>query len=114
MVGTLPPSLVELRRTSRFAHPTKPTLRRALAFIGALQAIDIELDHAEHRLHGALRPGGIGAAEIFWQRGRHDLPRYAVTVLQPAAVFGFAAIRQQCIPEPIDLGLIGTVDHEGN
>ena len=22
MVGTLPPSLVELRRTSRFAHPT--------------------------------------------------------------------------------------------
>ncbi|MGY4446048.1 hypothetical protein ACVWZR_000708 [Bradyrhizobium sp. i1.3.1] len=27
MVGTLPPSLFELRRTSRFAHPTAPSLR---------------------------------------------------------------------------------------
>jgi len=25
MVGTLPPSLFELRRTSRFAHPTAPS-----------------------------------------------------------------------------------------
>jgi len=27
VVGTLPPSLFELRRTSRFAHPTAPRKR---------------------------------------------------------------------------------------
>ena len=40
--------------------------------------------------------------------------RHAVAVLQPAALFGLAAVRQQRIPEPIDLGLIGAVDLEGD
>jgi hypothetical protein len=37
----------------RFAPLRNPYY--AAAFIGALHAIDIELDHAEHRLHGARR-----------------------------------------------------------
>src|SRR5882672_3189669 len=63
---------------------------RRLAFIGAPEAFDVELDHSEHGLHRALRAGGIGAADIFWQRGGHDLPRYAVAIPEPAALFGLA------------------------
>src|SRR4051812_41114926 len=74
--------------------PCENALRHVLALIRALQAFNIELDHAEHRLHGALRAGGIRTTEIFWQRSRHDLPRHAVTVLQPATLVGFAAVRE--------------------
>jgi len=101
----------------RFAHPTRylcPPHAADFPLIRPLQPFDVELDHPEHGLHRALRAGGIGAAEIFWQRSRHDLPRYAVAILQPAALFSLAAVRQQRVPEPINLGLIGAVDLEGD
>src|SRR5216684_9406756 len=37
MVGTLPPSLFELRRTSRFAHPTKPAMNKDEFLAAALR-----------------------------------------------------------------------------
>src|SRR5262245_43520134 len=97
---------------ARFALPTLrfPALRRALSFIRPLQTFDIELDHPEHRLHGPLRAGGIRTTEIFRQRARYDLPRYAEAILQPATLAGLAAIREQRVPETIDLGLVGAID----
>src|SRR5258708_31243162 len=77
------------------ATPSNPASGRRLALIGAPQAVDVELDHAHHRLHRALRAGLVGSAEIFWQRGRHDLPRHAVAILQPAALLGSSAIPEQ-------------------
>ena len=46
---------------------------------------DVELLHAEHRLHRALGASRIGIAEQLRERPRHDLPREAEAILQPAA-----------------------------
>src|SRR5712671_2483042 len=88
--------------------------RRRLALIGAPQAVDGELDHSNHRPHRALGAGLVGPADILSPSGRHDLPRYAVAILEPAALVGLTAIGKQGIPEPIDLGLVGAIDHERN
>src|ERR1700754_278557 len=85
--------------------------RHPLALIGLLQSGDVELDHSHHRLHRALGAGAVRTAEIFYQRGRHDLPGHAKTVLQPAALLDRTALGQ-CAPIAIDLGLVGAVDLE--
>src|SRR5450631_1013447 len=59
-------------------EPTLSRLRGGLALIGLFQRGDVELDHLHHRLNSPLGAGGIGTAQILHQRGRHDLPRYAV------------------------------------
>src|SRR5450631_2130500 len=93
-------------------EPTLSRLRGGLALIGLFQRGDVELDHLHHRLNSPLGAGGIGTAQMLHQRGRHDLPRYAVTVLQPAATFDRPAIGGQPVPQAIDLSLIGAVDLE--
>ena len=79
--------------------------RSALA-VGGLQPGDVELHHLQHRLHDPLRLGGIGIAQQLRQYARHDLPRDAVAVPEPAASLDRTAGRQR-VPQPVDLRLIG-------
>src|SRR5580704_14989039 len=91
-------------KTYSFSTLTQGSVRRP-------QSGDVELHHLQHRLHDPLGLGGVGVAEQFQQHLRHDLPRDAVAVLEPAAAIDQAAGRQR-VPQPVDLGLIGAVDLE--
>src|SRR5690349_21351508 len=61
-----------------------PTLDMS-GLCGALELVDLDLPHAEHRLHHALRLLGIGVTEQLRQHARHDLPGESEPVLQPSA-----------------------------
>src|SRR5690242_53098 len=67
-----------------------------------LQRGDVELAHLQHRRHDALRPRGIGVARELDHLARHDLPRDAELVLQPAAVAGLAAVDGELRPQRVD------------
>ena len=78
---------------------------RGRAGVGALELGDVELHHLEHRGGGAARGRAIRVRHQLDEPARHDLPRHAVTVLQPAALLDLAA-RGECVPQPIDLRLV--------
>src|SRR6185503_12177613 len=59
--------------------------RGQLAAIGLLELRDVEPGLLEHRLHRPLRAFGIRSADQLVELARHDLPRDAEPVLQPAA-----------------------------
>src|SRR3954471_19658179 len=73
MVGTLPPSLVELRRTSRFALPTR-SLRR-VAHLQHAAANLILLDRFEQRLEIALAESIVALALDEFEEDRPDRVR---------------------------------------
>src|SRR5262249_27858209 len=89
---------------------TEQHSRGLCALIRLPGPVDVELHHAEHGLHRTLRAGPIRAAQIFGERRRHDLPRHAKTIAEPAAPLRLPAIGGQRAPEAIDLRLIGAVD----
>src|SRR5438105_2386601 len=73
----------------------------------------VELLHAEDRLHA---PGGaalVGAGQHLLPAGRDDLPRQAVPILQPAADTLLAALGE-LPPVVVDLGLVRAVDEQRN
>src|SRR5919204_2136053 len=85
--------------------------RLLLSSVGALQRLDLELAHLQHRAHHALRLLRIGVADQLQEDGRHDLPRDSVLVLQPAARSLLAAFRE-LLPQLVDLFLRLAIDHE--
>jgi hypothetical protein len=71
---------------------------------------DVDLAHLHHRRH---HPAGLGLVRILKQPGqlfRHDLPRDAELVLQPAAWAWLAAVLREPGPEMVDLFLRLAVD----
>src|SRR3712207_457893 len=71
-----------------------------------LEPGDLDLLHLQHRLHDPFALFAIGLSEQLRQTLRHDLPREAIFVLEPAALDRLAAVRSQGGPEPVDLRLI--------
>ena len=66
---------------------------RASGMGNPLERCDVELNHLQHRLHGALCLEVIGIAEQLRQHGGDDLPGQAVSILKPAATIRPAAGR---------------------
>ena len=62
-----------------------------------LKRADVELLHFEHCLHHALRFFRVGIAQQLPQLRRHDLPRQAEFVLEPAAL-NFPAVCGEFFP----------------
>ena len=73
---------------------------------------DVELLHAEHRLHGAVGAGRVGVVEEGLPALRHDLPGEAELVLQPTALALLAAVGGEGVPVVVDLGLVSAADLE--
>src|SRR5687767_4442571 len=70
-----------------------------------LKLADIELPAAHENVHDALRLRRVAAAHEPAERGRDDLPREAVFVLQPSALPGLAAIGRELRPVGVELRL---------
>src|SRR6476469_2103737 len=84
--------------------------RNALERLAQLR--DVELGHLEHGLHGPFGGGRVATAQVVVQLSRHDLPRDAEAILQPAAHTRLAAAGLERLPVVIYLGLVGTIDAE--
>src|SRR5262249_19356121 len=72
-----------------------------LPVVRALQLRHVELPHAEHRLHDALRAGRVLVLQPLAENRRDDLPRHAELVLQPATALDLAAGRK-LVPQLVD------------
>src|SRR5262249_44708791 len=83
---------------------------RASPLRRALQPGDVELLHPEHRLHHARRLRLVGIAQELAQDARHDLPRHAEAIDEPAALDLLSALGERA-PIPIDL-LLRLAAHE--
>jgi two-component system response regulator (stage 0 sporulation protein F) len=81
---------------------------------GALQRSDVDLDHRHHRLEGPLRPARVGVGQQLGEPSRHDLPREAELVLEPAALDRLTAVGGERVPQAVDLRLILAVYGEGD
>ena len=80
---------------------------------GLLQIGDDQLFHPQHSLHG---PGGflrIGVAQQARQILRHNLPRQAILVFEPAAL-RFRTTLDKSVPVEINLFLILATHGERN
>ena len=82
--------------------------------IGLLQRVDIQLYHLHHGFHHALGFFSILIVDHLRQDVRHDLPRDAKFVLQPATLHRLAAVRDQGVPQTVDFGLVLTRDDQRN
>jgi len=71
---------------------------------GAFECGDVDALHLHHRVEGPLGASGIGVAEQPCQLARYDLPRQAIAILHPAALFGLWH-RRQGVAQAVDLGL---------
>src|SRR6266487_784920 len=71
-------------------HPFDGDERREALILraveGLLQALDVDLLHLQHRLHGRIRLLGILVAHQFAEDGGNDLPGHAILVLEPTAL----------------------------
>ena len=76
-----------------------------LALVGGLERFDIEFHHLQHGRAHACRFRPVLVLHQLTGRFRHDLPRQAVFILEPAALLRFTA-RKQRIPVAIDFCLI--------
>src|SRR5208337_5386085 len=85
----------------------------SMAVEGLLQLGDVEFCHGENRPHDALNARLVPALQDLWKEARHDLPRDAELVGQPAALPRLAAFAEP-LPQAVDLGLIGAIDDEGD
>ena len=95
-------------RNERAGTFSRGMLQR-LALCRTFDRGDVDPLHGQHRLHGALRLGGIGIGHQREQAFRHDLPRQAELVLHPAALLGFWNRGERC-GQPVDLVLILAID----
>src|SRR5574340_43763 len=72
----------------------------------AFERGDVEFLHAHHRHHCAVDTAGVRIGDEVDQPIRHDLPRQAVAVGEPAALLRFRrAVCAEFFPVMIDLGL---------
>src|SRR5882757_7295064 len=82
---------------------------------GTPQRRKVELLHPQHGLEGAFRRGDIGRIQHLLEALRHDLPREAEPVLQPAALLRVrVAARAKLFPKIIHLGLRPAPDLKGH
>ena len=84
---------------------------RRHAVCGALELVDHDLPHLQHRGDRALRALRVGVGDQLVEDARHDLPRDAVAVLEPAARTLLPSIGER-VPETVDLVLVLAVGLE--
>src|SRR3954454_182302 len=89
-----------------------PASRSRLAFERLAQNVDIQLDHLHHGLHRARRCGLVGACDEFEHHLGHHLPGDAPAIPEPAAPLLLAALREERVPDAVDLGLIVAMNHQ--
>src|SRR5262249_24521670 len=75
-----------------------------LSFISALDCGDVEFFHFQESVNDALGLHGIRICHHLRYDRRHDLPRQAIFILQPATGALLAVLRKPA-PEIIDIGL---------
>ena len=80
----------------------------------ALDGGNIDFDHGHHRFHDTLRSRAIGVIHEFPETVGNDLPAETPTVLEPTADALFTAAFDKGGPKPINLGLVFTVNLEGD
>src|ERR1035437_3553673 len=83
-----------------------------LALERATKRGDVDLGHAQHRLHGPAGAFSIWTAQQLAELARDDLPRHAEAILAPATLPGRSAAFDQCVPEAVDFRLILAIDDE--
>jgi amino acid efflux transporter len=76
---------------------------RLRAVVRPLKLRDVELAHLEHGLHGPAGLVAVRVTEQFAEHGRDDLPGQAVAVLEPTALAGLTAAREELLPVVVDL-----------
>src|SRR4029450_10151075 len=85
------------------------------AFIRALELVDVELLHLQHRGHGAIRLACIWVMQHLEQHARHNLPRHTELVLEPAALLRLVvASGGELVPVVVDLFLAFAGDLQGD
>src|SRR4029079_17019736 len=100
--------------SSYFVRPRRRTSRR-LSGIRALQRSDVELLHLQESLHDPSGLVGIRVLDQLGEDGRHDLPRHAELVLEPAALLRvLVAAGAELLPVLVDLRLRVAVHLEGD
>src|SRR5690554_5665647 len=88
------------------AHPrSRPRSHRATVG-GSFQLRDVQLAHAQHGLHGALRARRVRVAAEFVERRGDYLPGDAEAVPEPAAHRLLASALLQALPVVVDLLLV--------
>ena len=82
--------------------------------VGLLQHVDVKLHHLHHGFHHAPGFVAILIVEHLRQDVRHNLPRDAKFVFQPATLHRLAAVRDQGVPQTVDFSLVFTRDGQRN
>src|SRR5664279_2695075 len=88
-----------------YAHST--------AVICRFESRDVEFAHLEQGLHRSCGASRVRSTQELRKPSGNDLPREAVTILEPAAAAVFAA-SAELFPQSIDLPLICAIDGQGN
>ena len=102
--------LVESLTPRRFLFSFSPIPPRPLVVRG-LELGDVELGHLQHPPHHLAGSLAVGIAQQLREHRRHDLPRDAVLVLEPAAWTRLSPLGER-VPVVVDLVLVGARDRE--
>src|SRR5688572_11432098 len=68
--------------------PDSRVVRKSLAFVSLLQALDINVFHLQQGIHDAARFSGISVLQELEEQCRNDLPGQAEFIFEPAALLG--------------------------